>query len=63
MKLYFRIKLWKWVLANVLRDSIIHNDDMDYAYKHYGIKDFRNNTNHKTGDDITIVVDDIIWRV
>lgn len=56
--------IFKQFVAYVINDIQRHNFKgwSGYAQHAYGIKDLYTKTNHKTGDDITIVIDDIIFR-
>jgi hypothetical protein len=54
--------IFEWVTVRILRDWMTHSSTKDYLYDTYYIKDYYNKTNHKTGDDITIVFDDLLWR-
>lgn len=56
--------IFKHVIAYVINDIQRHSLKgwAGYGLHTYGIKDLYNRTNHKTGDDITIVIDDIIYR-
>lgn len=45
-----------------MQDLYTNNSDDIYMHRMYGIKQFTNKTNHNTGDDITLVIDDIIFK-
>lgn len=56
--------IFKHVIAYVINDIVRHNlkNWKNYSLYAYSIKEISNRTNHNTGDDITIVIDDIIFR-
>jgi hypothetical protein len=56
--------IFKKVIAYVINDILRHKfKGWDgYGLHTYGIKEMGNRTNHKTGDDLTIVIDDVIFR-
>jgi len=54
--------IFKWITSKIIGDCFMHNSDTKFSYENYYIKEFYNKTNHKTGDDITIVFDDLLWR-
>ena len=57
-----KIKSWIWkkVVLWIVNDAWYLNDEQ--MYKRWFVRDVHNNTNHITGDDWTIVVDDVMYR-